>query len=127
MAFVRPKISVFGAGFVGSTVAQRCADRELGDVLLIDIVEDMPQGKALDMFESSPVERFDARINGSNNPADVKDSDVVVVTSGIARKPGMSRDDLPIHPTPRSSRALRTASKKTRPMRLSSWSQTLWT
>ncbi|MCA8934822.1 MAG: malate dehydrogenase [Planctomycetes bacterium] len=94
MAFVRPKISVFGAGFVGSTVAQRCADRELGDVLLIDIVEDMPQGKALDMFESSPVERFDARINGSNNPADVKDSDVVVVTSGIARKPGMSRDDL---------------------------------
>ena len=94
MAFERPKISVFGAGFVGSTVAQRCADRELGDVLLIDIVEDMPQGKALDMFESSPVERFDARVNGSNNPADVKDSDVVVVTSGIARKPGMSRDDL---------------------------------
>lgn len=94
MAFERPKISVFGAGFVGSTVAQRCADRELGDVLLIDIVEDMPQGKALDMFESSPVERFDARINGSNNPADVKGSDVVVVTSGIARKPGMSRDDL---------------------------------
>ncbi|MDC1141664.1 malate dehydrogenase [Planctomycetota bacterium] len=94
MAFTRPKISVFGAGFVGSTVAQRCADRELGDILLIDIVEDMPQGKALDMFESSPVERFDARVNGSNDPADVKDSDVVVITSGIARKPGMSRDDL---------------------------------
>ena len=94
MPFERAKISVFGAGFVGSTVAQRCADKELGDVLLIDIVEDMPQGKALDMFESSPVERFDARISGSNNAADVKDSDVVVVTSGIARKPGMSRDDL---------------------------------
>lgn len=94
MAFERPKISVFGAGFVGSTVAQRCADKELGDVLLIDIVEDMPQGKALDMFESSPVERFDARLNGSNKPEDVAGSDVVVVTSGIARKPGMSRDDL---------------------------------
>jgi malate dehydrogenase len=94
MAFHRPKISVFGAGFVGATVAQRCADRELGDVLLIDIVPDMPQGKGLDMFESSPVERFDARVNGSNNPADVAGSDVVVVTSGIARKPGMSRDDL---------------------------------
>ncbi|MBZ0135904.1 MAG: malate dehydrogenase [Planctomycetes bacterium] len=94
MPFERPKISVFGAGFVGSTVAQRCADKELGDVLLIDIVEDMPQGKALDMFESSPVERFDARVNGSNKPADVTGSDVVVVTSGIARKPGMSRDDL---------------------------------
>jgi len=94
MAFHRPKISVFGAGFVGATVAQRCADRELGDVLLIDIVEDMPQGKGLDMFESSPVERFDARVNGSNKPADVAGSDVVVVPSGIARKPGMSRDDL---------------------------------
>ena len=94
MSFHRPKISVFGAGFVGSTVAQRCADRELGDVMLIDIVEDMPQGKSLDMFESSPVERFDARVNGSNKPADVAGSDVVVVTSGIARKPGMSRDDL---------------------------------
>jgi malate dehydrogenase len=94
MSFHRPKISVFGAGFVGSTVAQRCADRELGDVLLIDIVPDMPMGKALDMFESGPVERFDAKVNGSNNPADVKGSDIVVVTSGIARKPGMSRDDL---------------------------------
>ncbi len=94
MAFNRPKISVFGAGYVGSTVAQRCADRELGDILLIDIVPDMPKGKALDMFESGPVERFDARIEGSNNPDDVKDSDIVVITSGIPRKPGMSRDDL---------------------------------
>ncbi len=94
MAFTRPKISVFGAGFVGSTVAQRCADKELGNILLIDIVPDMPKGKALDMFESSPVERFDARIEGTNNPEDVKDSDIVVVTSGIPRKPGMSRDDL---------------------------------
>jgi malate dehydrogenase len=94
MAFTRPKISVFGAGFVGSTVAQRCADRELGDVLLIDIVPDMPKGKALDLFESSPVERFDARVEGSNNADDVKGSDIVVITSGIPRKPGMSRDDL---------------------------------
>jgi malate dehydrogenase len=94
MAFKRPKITVFGAGFVGSTVAQRCADRELGDVLLVDIVEDMPQGKALDMFQSGPVEGFDAKLRGSNNPDDVKDSDIVVITSGIPRKPGMSRDDL---------------------------------
>ncbi|MBK8206111.1 MAG: malate dehydrogenase [Planctomycetes bacterium] len=94
MAFNRPKISVFGAGYVGSTVAQRCADRELGDILLIDIVPDMPKGKALDMFESSPVERFDAKVDGSNNPDDVKGSDIVVITSGIPRKPGMSRDDL---------------------------------
>jgi len=70
------------------------ADRELGDITLIDVVPDMPMGKALDMFESSPVERFDARITGSNNINDVKGSDIVVVTSGIARKPGMSRDDL---------------------------------
>jgi malate dehydrogenase len=94
MGFERPKITVFGAGFVGATVAQRCADRELGDVLLIDIVPDMPRGKALDLFESSPVERFDARVEGSNDAADVKGSDIVVVTSGIPRKPGMSRDDL---------------------------------
>jgi malate dehydrogenase len=94
MAFTRPRISVFGAGFVGSTVAQRCADRELGDVLLIDIVPDMPKGKALDLFESSPVERFDARVEGTNNADDVKGSDIVVITSGIPRKPGMSRDDL---------------------------------
>ncbi len=94
MAFSRPRLSVVGAGFVGSTVAQRMADKELGDITLIDIVPDMPKGKALDMFESSPVERFDAKITGSNEIKDVKGSDVVVVTSGIARKPGMSRDDL---------------------------------
>jgi malate dehydrogenase len=94
MAFSRPKLSVVGAGFVGATVAQRMADKELGDVTLIDIVPDMPMGKALDMFESSPVERFDARITGSNDVKDVKGSEVIVVTSGIARKPGMTRDDL---------------------------------
>jgi len=94
MAFSRPKLSVVGAGFVGATVAQRMADKELGDITLIDIVPDMPMGKALDMFESSPVERFDARVTGSNDIKDVKGSEVVVVTSGIARKPGMSRDDL---------------------------------
>lgn len=94
MAFSRPKLSVVGAGFVGATVAQRMADKELGDISLIDIVPDMPMGKALDMFESSPVERFDARITGSNDVKDVKGSEVIVVTSGIARKPGMTRDDL---------------------------------
>ena len=94
MAFSRSRLCVVGAGFVGATVAQRMADRELGDITLIDVVPGMPMGKALDMFESSPVERFDARITGSNNINDVKGADIVVVTSGIARKPGMSRDDL---------------------------------
>ncbi len=88
------KVTVFGAGFVGSTTAQRIAEKELADVLMIDIVEGMPQGKALDMMESAMLEGFDAKVSGSNNPADCKGSDVVVVTSGVARKPGMSRDDL---------------------------------
>lgn len=88
------KVTVFGAGFVGSTTAQRIVEKELADVTMIDIVEGLPQGKALDMRESAMLEGFDAKITGSNNPADCQGSDVVVVTSGVARKPGMSRDDL---------------------------------
>lgn len=90
----KPKVTVVGAGFVGATTAQRLVEKEIADVVLIDIVEGMPQGKALDMMESAPVEGFKTKITGTNNYADTKNSDVVVVTAGIARKPGMSRDDL---------------------------------
>jgi malate dehydrogenase len=88
------KITVVGAGNVGATLAQRLADRELGDVVLIDIIEGMPQGKALDIMEATPVEGSDARVVGTNDYRDTAGSDVVVITAGIARKPGMSRDDL---------------------------------
>lgn len=90
----KPKVTVVGAGFVGATTAQRIVEKEIADVVLIDIVEGMPQGKALDMMESAPVEGFKTKITGTNNYADTANSDVVVVTAGIARKPGMSRDDL---------------------------------
>jgi malate dehydrogenase len=88
------KVTVVGAGNVGATLAQRIADRELADVVLIDIVEGMPQGKGLDMRQAGPVERSDARVAGTNDYAETAGSDVVVITAGIARKPGMSRDDL---------------------------------
>jgi malate dehydrogenase len=88
------KVTVVGAGNVGATLAQRIADRELADVVLIDIVEGMPQGKGLDMAEAAPVEGSDARVVGTNDYKDTAGSDVVVITAGIARKPGMSRDDL---------------------------------
>jgi len=88
------KVTVFGAGFVGATTAQRLAEKQLADVTMIDIVEGMPQGKALDMMESACLEGFDAKVTGSNNAADCSGSDIVVITSGVARKPGMSRDDL---------------------------------
>jgi malate dehydrogenase len=88
------KVTVFGAGFVGSTTAQRIAEKQLADVVMIDILEGMPQGKALDMMQSACLEGFDARVTGSNQPADCAGSDIVVITSGVARKPGMSRDDL---------------------------------
>ncbi len=88
------KVTVFGAGFVGSTTAQRIAEKQLSDVVMIDVIEGMPQGKALDMMESASIEGFDAKVTGSNDPAACADSDLVVITSGIARKPGMSRDDL---------------------------------
>ena len=90
----RPKISIIGAGNVGATAAHWIASKELGDIVLLDIVEGMPQGKALDLLESSPVGGFDVGIKGTNNYEETKNSDVVVITSGVARKPGVSREDL---------------------------------
>ena len=90
----RKKVTVVGAGNVGATTAQRIFDRGYADVVLVDIVEGLPQGKALDMLESGPVVGSDASVIGTNDYADTAGSDVTVVTSGIARKPGMSRDDL---------------------------------
>jgi len=90
----RKKISVIGAGFVGATAAHWAAEKELGDVVLVDILEGIPQGKALDLFQASPVEGFDSKVIGSNGFEETKESDVVIVTSGVPRKPGMSREDL---------------------------------
>src|SRR6476620_1970992 len=90
----RPKISVIGAGFVGSTCAHWAASKELGDVVLIDINGDAAKGKALDLFEASPVEGFDSTIQGGSDYALTAESDVVIITAGLPRKPGMSRDDL---------------------------------
>ena len=92
----RAKITIVGAGNVGATTAHWCAAAELGDIVLLDIpaTEDMPKGKALDLMEASPIVGFDANIVGTTDYAATKDSDVVVVTAGIPRKPGMSRDDL---------------------------------
>lgn len=90
----RPKITVIGAGFVGSTAAHWAAERELGDVVLIDINEGAAQGKALDLAQSGPVEGFDSNVTGGADYALTKDSDVVILTAGLPRKPGMSRDDL---------------------------------
>ena len=94
MGIGRRKVTVVGAGNVGATVAQRTAEKGLADVVLVDIVEGVPQGKALDLMESGPVESYDCRLVGSNNYAETAGSDVVVITAGIPRKPGMSRDDL---------------------------------
>jgi malate dehydrogenase len=94
MSHKRKKISVIGAGFVGSTCAHWAAQKELGDVVLLDINEGAAKGKALDLYEASPVEQFDSRIVGTSNYADVADSDVIIFTAGMPRKPGMSRDDL---------------------------------
>jgi malate dehydrogenase len=94
MANRRPKISIIGAGFVGSTCAHWAASKELGDVVLIDINGDAAKGKALDLFEASPVEGFDSRLTGGSDYALTAGSDVVVITAGLPRKPGMSRDDL---------------------------------
>ena len=91
---MRKKVTVVGAGNVGATTAQRLFERGYMDVVLVDVVEDMPQGKALDIAESGPVLGVDASIVGSNGYEESADSDVVVITAGIARKPGMSRDDL---------------------------------
>ncbi len=88
------KVTVVGAGHVGETVAQRLAEKELCDVVLIDIIEGVPQGKALDLSEASPIEKHDAHIIGTNNYEESAGSDIVIITAGIPRKPGMSRDDL---------------------------------
>lgn len=96
MTIKRRKISVIGAGFTGATAAFLAAQKELGDVVLVDIpqLENPTKGKALDMLEASPVQGFDANIVGTSNYEDTADSDVVIITAGLARKPGMSRDDL---------------------------------
>jgi len=88
------KITVVGAGFVGATTVQRIAEKELGDVVMTDIIDGMPQGKALDLMESAPIVGFDVNVVGTNDYKDMQDSDIVVITAGIARKPGMSRDEL---------------------------------
>src|SRR5215468_5937289 len=90
----RKKVTIVGAGNVGATAGQRIADKQLADVVLIDIIEGVPQGKALDLAESAPIEGYDCRLTGSNDYGDTANSDVVVITAGIPRKPGMSRDDL---------------------------------
>jgi len=90
----RKRISIIGAGFVGATAAHWAAEKELGDIVLVDILEGIPQGKALDLFEASPIEGFDAQVVGTNGYDETKDSDVVIITSGVPRKPGMSREDL---------------------------------
>lgn len=90
----RNKITVVGAGNVGATAAHWLASKEMGDVVLVDIVEGVPQGKALDLAETAPIEGFDVRLTGANNYDDTGDSDVVIITAGLPRKPGMSRDDL---------------------------------
>ncbi|MFP4476931.1 MAG: malate dehydrogenase [Desulfatibacillaceae bacterium] len=88
------KVTVVGAGNVGATAAQRLCEKELCDVVLVDIVEGVPQGKALDLMEAAPVEKHDAAVKGANSYEITADSDVVIITAGIPRKPGMSRDDL---------------------------------
>jgi len=90
----RAKIALIGAGQIGGTLAHLVALKELGDVVIFDIAEGIPQGKALDLAESGPVEKFDASLKGSNDYADIAGADVCIVTAGVARKPGMSRDDL---------------------------------
>ena len=94
MSIQRKKVTVVGGGFVGATAAHWIAAKELADVVLIDIIDGMPQGKALDLLQAGPVEGFDVNVHGTNDYADTANSDLVIITAGIARKPGMSRDDL---------------------------------
>jgi malate dehydrogenase len=91
---VRRTIALVGAGMIGGTLAHLAAKKELGDIVLFDVVEGVPQGKALDLSQCGPIEGFDAKITGTNDYADIAGADVVIVTAGIPRKPGMSRDDL---------------------------------
>lgn len=90
----RRKITIVGAGNVGATAAHWAALKELGDIVLVDIIEGLPQGKALDLAEAGPIEGFNSKIMGTNSYEETKDSDIVIITSGLARKPGMSREDL---------------------------------
>jgi len=90
----RTKIALIGAGNIGGTLAHLAASKELGDVVLFDVVDGVPQGKALDLSQCGPVEGFDAKLKGTNDYADIAGADVIIVTAGVARKPGMSRDDL---------------------------------
>ena len=90
----RPKITVVGAGNVGASCAQYIVEKELGDVVLVDVVEGIPQGKALDLLQAGPIHRYDSSVTGANGYDETANSDVVVITAGLARKPGMTRDDL---------------------------------
>src|SRR6201999_187036 len=90
----RKKIALIGGGQIGGTLAHLAALKELGDVVIFDIMEGLPQGKALDLSQSGPVDGFNAKLSGTNSNADIKGVDVVIVTAGVPRKPGMSRDDL---------------------------------
>ena len=91
---MRKKVTVVGSGNVGATAAHWIAAKELADVVLLDVIEGVPQGKALDLLQAMPIEKRDCNIVGTNDYADTANSDIVVITAGIARKPGMSRDDL---------------------------------
>ena len=91
---MRKKVTVIGAGNVGATLAHRIVDKQLADVALIDILEGVPQGKGLDLLEAGPIEGYDVKIKGTNDYKDTANSDIVVMTAGFPRKPGMSRDDL---------------------------------
>src|ERR1051325_10807728 len=91
---MRRKVTVIGAGNVGANAAQKIAAKELADVVLVDVIEGVPQGKGLDILESAPVEGYDVKMTGSNGYDDTANSDIVVITAGFPRKPGMSRDDL---------------------------------
>ena len=88
------KVTVVGAGNVGATAAQRLAEKELADIVLIDVIEGVPQGKSLDLAQAAPIEKHDSRLAGANTYESTADSEIVIITAGIARKPGMSRDDL---------------------------------
>ena len=90
----RNKIALIGAGNIGGTLAHLAGLKDLGDVVLFDVVDGIPQGKALDIAQSSPVDGFDSNVQGTKSYAGIKGADVIIVTAGIARKPGMSRDDL---------------------------------
>src|SRR5678815_3360248 len=90
----RPKIALIGGGNIGGVLAEQIAYRELGDVVLFDVVEGLPQGKALDLAEGAPLLGADARLQGTNRYEDIAGAELVIITAGLARKPGMSRDDL---------------------------------